>query len=250
MFRARIIPCLLIRGFGLVKTKEFKDPVYVGDPVNAARIFSEKEVDELILADIDASRENKEPNYDLIAEIAGECFMPVTYGGGIKNLDQVKTIIRCGVEKVVVNTAATEATRLIRDIADVFGSQAVVGGIDTKNSLIGGYKIISKSNTHVTNLNLVKHAKALENSGAGEIFLNSIDRDGKMQGFDLKLIKEVTSNVNIPVIACGGAGTIEHLREAINIGGASAIAAGSMFVFYGKHKAVLINYPSQLYLNI
>jgi imidazole glycerol-phosphate synthase subunit HisF len=250
MYRARIIPCLLIRGNGLVKTRGFKDPVYIGDPVNAARIFSDKEVDELIIIDIDASRENKNPNYDLIAEIAGECFMPVTYGGGIKNLQQVRKIIRSGIEKVVVNTATTESIDLIREGADVFGSQAIVGGIDARRSLFGKYKVVVKSNTLTTNLDLVKHARALEESGAGEIFLNSIDRDGKMQGYDLELIKAISANVKIPVVACGGAGRLEHLQEAITLGGASAVAAGSMFVFYGKHRAVLINYPSELKLDI
>jgi cyclase len=250
MFRARIIPCLLIRDHGLVKTREFKDPVYVGDPVNAARIFSDKEADELIIVDIDASRKNKNPNLDLIAEIAGECFMPVTYGGGIKSLKQVREIIRSGVEKVVINTAATESLDLLREVVDVFGSQAVVGGIDVRRSLLGNYKVVVKSNTQTTNLELVKHAKALEGSGVGEIFLNSIDCDGTMQGYDLALIKRVTSKVNIPVVACGGAGTVEHLQEAITIGGAAAVAAGSMFVFYGKHRAVLINYPSEMNLDV
>jgi cyclase len=248
MYRARIIPCLLIRGHGLVKTREFKDPVYIGDPVNAARIFSDKEADELIVVDIDASRKNKEPNYDLIAEIAGECFMPVTYGGGIKSLQQVRRIIRSGVEKIVINTAAAESLDLLKEVVDVFGSQAVVGGIDARRSLLGNYKVVVKSNTQATNLEVVEHAKAIEESGAGEIFLNSIDRDGTMQGFDLALIKRVTSKVNIPVVACGGAGTVEHLQEAIAVSGAAAVAAGSMFVFYGKRRAVLINYPSEMQL--
>lgn len=244
MIRARIIPCLLLRGHGLVKTKKFKDSVYVGDPVNAVRIFSEKEVDELVILDIDASREGREPNYELVAEIAGECFMPVAYGGGISTLAQARKLIRCGIEKVVINSASVESTGFIREIADVFGSQAVVGAIDAKKTLLGGYRVFVKSGTIDTKLKPEDHAAALEQAGVGEIFLNSIDNDGQMQGFDLPLIQKVARRVNVPLVACGGAGTVNHLREAIIEGGASAVAAGSMFVFHGKHRAVLINYPS------
>lgn len=250
MYRARVIPCLLLHGHGLVKTRKFKDAVYIGDPVNAARIFSEKEVDELALFDIDASRENREPNYELIAEIAGECFMPLSYGGGIKDLQEVQRIIRSGVEKIVINSTAIECISTVRKIADVFGSQAIVGGIDVCRSILGGYKVVAKSNTVSTKLNPVEHAKALADAGVGEIFLNSVDCDGQMQGYDLELIKRVSSVVNVPVVACGGAGKVEHLQEAIAIGGASAVAVGSMFVFYGKHKAVLINYPSDIKLDV
>lgn len=244
MIRARVIPCLLLRGHGLVKTRKFKDPVYVGDPVNAVRIFSEKEVDELVILDIDASREGREPNYELVAEIAGECFMPVAYGGGISTLAQARKLIRCGIEKVVINSASVESTDFIREIADVFGSQAVVGSIDAKKTLLGGHRVFVKSGTIDAKLKPEDHAAILEQAGAGEIFLNSIDSDGQMQGFDLPLIQKVAHRVNVPLIACGGAGTVTHLREAIIEGGASAVAAGSMFVFHGKHRAVLINYPS------
>lgn len=244
----RVIPCLLLRGHGLVKTRKFKDPVYVGDPVNAVRIFSEKEVDELVILDIDASREGREPDYELVAEIAGECFMPVAYGGGVKTLDQARRLIRCGIEKVVINSAAVETISVIREIADVFGSQAVVGAIDARRTLLSGHRVVVKSGTVETKLKPEDHAIALVQSGAGEIFLNSIDRDGQMDGYDLALIRKVTDSVNVPVVACGGAGTMEHLRQAIHEGGASAVAAGSMFVFHGKHRAVLINYPSNIKL--
>lgn len=244
MTRARVIPCLLLRGHGLVKTRKFRDPVYVGDPVNAVRIFSEKEVDELVILDIDASREGREPNYELIAEIAGECFMPVAYGGGIKTLQQARRLIRCGIEKVVINTAALESTDVIRDIADVFGRQAVVGSLDARKTLFGGHRLFAKSGTVETGIKPEDHAEVLERAGAGEIFLNSIDSDGQMQGFDLPLIQKVTRRVKVPVIACGGAGTTEHLRQALAEGEASAVAAGSLFVFHGKHRAVLINYPT------
>jgi len=248
MYRARVIPCLLLRGHGLVKTRKFKDPVYVGDPVNAVRIFSEKEVDELVLLDIDASREGREPNYELIAEIAGECFMPVAYGGGIRSLQQVRRLIRSGVEKVVVNSAACESTAVISEAAAVFGSQAVVGAVDVRKLLLGGYRVVAKSASVDTRLKLDEHVDALVRAGAGEIFLNSVDRDGTMAGYDLDLIRSVSQRVNVPVVACGGAGTIAHLRQAVDEAGAAAVSAGSMFVFHGRHRAVLINYPGDLRL--
>ena len=243
MYRARIIPCLLLRGNGLVKTRRFKDPVYVGDPVNAVRIFSEKEADELVVLDIDASREKRDPNYELVAEIAGECFMPVAYGGGISNMTQVRRLIRCGIEKVVINSAAVESMGIVREAADVFGSQAVVGGIDVRRNLLGMYGVYSLSGTRDAKRRPEEHAAALEEAGAGEIFLNDIDNDGQMRGYDLALIRKVCGSVNVPVVACGGAGTMEHLDQALAKGGASAVAAGSMFVFHGKRRAVLINYP-------
>lgn len=246
MINTRVIPCLLLRGHGLVKTKKFKDPVYVGDPVNAVRIFSEKEVDELVILDIDASREGREPNYELIAEIAGECFMPVAYGGGITTLAQARKLIRCGIEKVVINSASVRSASIISEIADVFGSQAVVGAIDAKRTLLGGHRVFVKSGTIDAKVKPEEHAVILEKAGAGEIFLNSIDCDGVMQGFDLPLIQKVARSVNLPLVACGGAGKPEHLRQAILEGKASAVAAGSMFVFHGKHRAVLINYQSNL----
>ncbi len=242
MTHTRVIPCLLLRGNGLVKTKKFKESVYIGDPVNAVRIFSEKEVDELVILDIDASREGREPNYEFIAEIAGECFMPVAYGGGISTLTQARKLIRCGIEKVVINSASVETIGLIREIADVFGSQAVVGSIDARKTLLGGHRVFVKSGIIDTKLKPEDHAASLEQAGVGEIFLNSIDCDGQMQGFDLALIQKVARRVRVPVVACGGAGNVEHLRQAIIEGGASAVAAGSMFVFHGKHRAVLISY--------
>jgi cyclase len=241
---SRLIPCLLLRGNGLVKTKKFKESVYIGDPVNAVRIFSEKEVDELVILDIDATIEGREPNYELIAEIAGECFMPVAYGGGIRTLAQARKLIRCGIEKVVINSASVDSTGFIREIADVFGSQAVVCSVDAKKTLFGGHRVFVKSGTIDTKLKPEDHAAALVQAGAGEIFLNSIDCDGQMQGYDIELIKKVSAIVNVPVVACGGAGTLDHMRKAMSQGGASAVAAGSMFVFYGKHSAVLINYPT------
>lgn len=246
MMRARVIPVLLLRGHGLVKTRKFKDPVYVGDPVNAVRIFSEKEVDELVILDIDATREGREPDFDLVAEIAGECFMPVAYGGGVCSLAHARKLIRAGIEKVVVNSATVQSQGFIREIADVFGSQAVVGSIDVRKTLLGGYRVHTRSGTQDTGLRPEDHAETLERAGVGEILLNSIDNDGQMAGYDLPLIKKVSGRVNVPVVACGGAGTIGHLRQALSEAGASAVAAGSMFVFHGKRRAVLINYPTDV----
>jgi imidazole glycerol-phosphate synthase subunit HisF len=248
MYHARVIPCLLLRGHGLVKTKRFADAVYVGDPINAVRIFSEKEVDELVLLDIDASRTGSEPNYELIAEVAGECFMPVAYGGGVRSLEQVRRLIRSGVEKVVINSAAFESMDVITQAARVFGSQAVVGGVDVRKTLLGGYKVVAKSATVETRVKLDDHVRRLVDAGAGEILLNNVDRDGTMAGYDLDLIRQVSRIVTVPLVACGGAGTVEHLRAAVQEGGASAVSAGSMFVFHGKRRAVLINYPADLRL--
>lgn len=248
MIGKRVIPCLLLSGNRLVKTRQFKNPVYLGDPVNATRIFSEKEVDEIAILDIDASRLGLEPNYELIAEIAGECFMPTTYGGGIRTLEQVRRLIRSGVEKVVINSSAYESTNLIADAVKVFGSQAIVGGIDVLRANDGKLKLMARSATANTGVELLEHVDRLTSAGVGEIFVNSIDRDGEMTGFDLDLIRLVANNVSVPVVACGGAGNVAHLQQAVSDGGASAVAAGGMFVFYGKYRAVLINYPAGLQL--
>lgn len=248
MYRARVIPCLLVRGNGLVKTKKFKDPVYVGDPVNAMRIFSDKETDEIVVLDIDASRTGQEINYELISEMAGEAFMPLAYGGGIRTLEQIRRLIRSGVEKVVVNSTAVESTAVITAAADVFGSQAVVGAVDVKRTLLGNYKVVVKSASVDAKVSLDDHLRALVAAGVGEIFINSVDHDGMMTGYDLDLIRRVVSLVDVPVVACGGAGTADHLREGISQGGASAVSAGSMFVFHGRRRAVLINYPTGIEL--
>jgi cyclase len=251
MYRPRVIPVLLLRGEGLVKTKKFKDPVYIGDPINSVRIFSEKEADEIMILDIEASREGRGPNFDLIEEIAGECLMPMGYGGGVSSYDQVRRLIRSGVEKVVINSvAATSSMQVITEAAQAFGSQAVVGAIDVRKSLLKGYQVMAKSATVDTGLKLEEHARALVAAGAGEILVNNIDADGTMAGFDEKLIRRVADAVDVPVVACGGAGSIKHLVSAIYQGGASAVAAGSIFVFHGKHKAVLINYNPEQFSGI
>lgn len=247
MRRARVIPCLLVQGNGLVKTRKFKDPVYIGDPVNAMRIFSDKEADEIVVLDIDASKRGVEPNYDLIAEMAGEAFMPMAYGGGVSSVEQVRRLIRCGIEKVVINTAAVRSQEWIREAVGIFGSQAIVGAVDVKKTLLGGYRVVTRSATEEAPVDLDRHIASLVVAGVGEILINSVDRDGTMAGYDLPLIERVAKGVNVPIVACGGAGTVEHLAEAVH-NGASAVAAGSMFVFHGKHRAVLISYLSPVEL--
>ena len=244
MLSTRVIPCLLLRGEGLVKTVKFRDPTYVGDPINAVRIFNDKEVDELVFLDILATVEKRPPQIDLIKDIATECFMPFGYGGGIQDVDTAKKILKMGSEKVIFNSAATNL-ELIREAADLFGSQSVVVSMDVKRGRRGKYEVFTHSGTVGTKQNPIQYAKNVEAAGAGEIFLNSIDRDGTMEGYDIELLKSVTSVVNVPVVACGGAGILRHFQEATLKGGASAVSAGSMFVFHGPHRAVLINYPTQ-----
>jgi cyclase len=241
MRKARVIPCLLVKGNGLVKTKKFKDPDYVGDPINTMRIFSDKEVDEIVVLDIDASKTRREPNYELIAEMAGEAFMPMAYGGGVTSVEQVRQLIRCGIEKVVLNSAAIRSQEWIRNAVRIFGSQAIVGAVDVKKTLLGGYRVVTRSATEEADLDLDAHVANLIAAGVGEILVNSVDCDGMMTGYDLPLIRRIAKLVNVPIVACGGAGTVKHLAEGVQ-SGASAVAAGSMFVFHGKHRAVLISY--------
>ena len=244
MIRPRVIPCLLLKNEGLVKTVKFKDPKYLGDPINIVRIFNDKEVDELIFLDIIATVENRPPNFEILGKITSECFMPLGYGGGIRTLEDVRKLLAIGVEKIVLNTSAVENPSLIRAVADYAGSQAVVISIDVKKTMFGKYEVYTRSGRKATGLDPVKFAVEMEKQGAGELFLNSIDRDGTMQGYDLELVRRVADSVTVPVVACGGAGNIQHLAEAIQAG-ASAAAAGSMFVFQGLLRGVLISYPAQ-----
>lgn len=241
--KTRVIPVLLLRGRGLVKTVKFKDPTYIGDPVNSVRIFNEKEVDELVFLDIFATREGRGPDFDLLADIAGEAFMPMAYGGGITSLEQIRQVFALGFEKVVINSAAYGGGALIREASAVFGAQSIVGCVDVRRTLLSRYELLSHACKTKQPVGLVDHVKALEQQGAGEIIVNSVDRDGTQSGYDLKLIREVTSAVQVPVVACGGAGSLDDMAEAVHEAGASAVAAGSLFVFIGPHRAVLINYP-------
>lgn len=244
MLKTRVVPCLLVQGVRLVKTVAFRNPRYVGDPINAVRIFNEKEVDELVVLDITATVEQRPPNLRLISELASECFMPLAYGGGIRSLEHLQSIFSLGVEKVVINSEAAARPTFVQEVAAKFGSQSLIVSIDAKKRRFAGYEARTRSGRLGTGLDPVRFAREMESAGAGEILLNSIDRDGTMQGYDIELVHAVSHAVNIPVIACGGAGSLADLAAAVKQGGASAVAAGSMFVFHGKHRAVLINYPS------
>ena len=244
MLLPRIIPCLLLRNSGFVKTVKFKTPKYLGDPINIVRIFNDKEVDELVVLDITATIEGKEPNFKLLAELASEAFMPVAYGGGVRTINHIQTLLGLGMEKVVINSYAVKNPDFVNEAAELAGSQSIVVSIDVKKNFWGRFEVLTRSGTKTTGLNPCDFAKEIQSRGAGELLLNSIDRDGTMKGFDLNLIKQVSSVINIPVVACGGAQSVQDLVSAVKQGGASAAGAGSMFVFHGPHRAVLISYPN------
>lgn len=237
------MPCLLLRNRGLVKTVKFKDPSYVGDPINTIRIFNEKEVDELILLDITATPEGKEPNYELVADMAGECFMPLTYGGGVTSVEQVKRLNALGAEKVAVNSAVFSDPELITRATAAVGSQSIIAAIDVKRTMFGKYRVMHSGGRVDAKADPVEHARRAEALGAGEILLTAMDRDGTFAGYDLELTRRVSEAVGVPVIANGGAGKIADFGLAVKEAGASAVAAGSMVVYQGPHRAVLINFP-------
>jgi imidazole glycerol-phosphate synthase subunit HisF len=245
MRRIRVIPTLLIQNGGLVKSVKFKNHRYVGDPINAVKIFNEKEIDEIIILDISASKENRPPDIKRIAEITSEAFMPLAYGGGITTIEQIKQLLFEGIEKVVLNKSAFEKPHLITEAANRFGSQSVVVSIDVKKDWFGRKKVFSDCGTKNQNITPSVFARQMEDLGAGEIYLMSIDSDGTYQGYDLDLIQEISSSVSIPVVAAGGAGNLDDFQKAVKLSGASAVAAGSMFVFQRPHQAVLISYPNQ-----
>jgi len=228
---------------GLYKTIQFKQPNYIGDPINAVKIFNEKEADELVVLDITASRENKGINYSKISEIAGEAFMPMGYGGGVKSLDDAKKVFDAGYEKIIINTAANENPDLLGKIASVYGSQSVVVSIDAKLNWLGKYQVYINDGTKKINRSAAQVALAAQEAGAGEIFINAIHKDGTWEGYDEALIKKVADAVTVPVIACGGAGCLEDFKRAVTAG-ASAVAAGSLFVYQKKGMGVLISFPS------
>jgi cyclase len=247
--RIRVIPTLLLRGKGLVKTRRFRDPVYVGDPMNAIRIFNDKEVDELILLDITATLAAREPDYELLGLVAGECFMPFCYGGGVSSLSQIERILKIGVEKVAMNSALHTAPAAVREATRALGSSTIVGAIDFRAPLLRRATAWIRSGTVDTKMPVVDAAKRAEELGVGEIFLNSIQRDGTLDGYELDVVRQVTESVGIPVVASGGAGSLSDFRAAVHEGGASAVAAGAMFVLVGRHRAVLITYPTQQQLS-
>lgn len=244
MFRPRIIPCLLVSDSGLVKTIRFADRTYIGDPMNAIRIFNNLEADELIVLDIDAHQEKRSIDSSLVQRIGSEAAMPFSVGGGITSCDQAAALINAGAEKVVICSAAATNPSLITDIAARFGNQSIIVCIDAKKDKTGKYSVVVAGGSKTIKMTPWEYAKQLEKAGAGEILIQSIDHDGVMNGYDLELVRKITDSVSVPVIALGGAGSPEHLKDAVTKGGAAAAAAGSLFVFQGSLRGVLINYPS------
>ena len=251
MLKSRIIPCLLMREEGLVKTINFENEKYIGDPLNTLKIFNEKEVDEIIILDIGCSRHHKQPNFELISKLAAECRMPLCYGGGIKEIQDVERIINLGVEKIALNSGLFDNPKLVGESAHKFGSQSVAVVIDVKKTgfLRKNFQVFKTHGTVNTQLNPFEFAKQLEDQGAGEIVLQSIDNDGLLTGYDLELIEQMHSSVNIPITVIGGAGSYEDFRKLINKFKIIGIGAGSVFVFKGKYRAVLIQYPEKVEKN-
>jgi len=249
MLRSRVIPCLLIHQKGLVKTVKFKSPKYVGDPINAVKIFNEKEVDELIVLDINATVNNVEPNFQIIEYLANESRMPLCYGGGVKTVEQAQKIIKLGIEKVALSSAAITNPNLLVDIASVIGAQSVVVVLDVKKTMFGSYEIYSHNGKKKVNKNLFEFIAILERIGIGELVINSIDNDGVMKGYDLTLIKKVRDCVNLPLTVLGGAGSVDDILNIIDEYKIIGASAGSLFVFKGKYKAVLISYLSDITVN-
>lgn len=247
MLRARIIPCLLVHDGGLVKTQKFKDAKYVGDPINAVKIFNEKEADELMVLDIDASVNGVEPDFELIEKLAAECRMPLCYGGGVTRAEQAAKIIAMGVEKVAVSAAAIENPDILTQMAGAVGKQSVVAVLDIrkkKGLFSKGYEVCTHNATKVVKHDPVELAKILQDAGAGEIVINFVDQDGMMQGYDMGYASEFKRVLSVPVTFLGGAGSMEHISQLIHRFGVVGAAAGSLFVFKGKYRAVLINYPT------
>lgn len=245
MFRPRVIPCLLLRNNGLVKSVKFKDYTYIGDPLNAVKIFNEKKADELIFLDITATKEKRTINGDLVKKIGEECNMPFAVGGGICSISQMRDLLKAGAEKVCINSFVFEDFSFVKKAADEFGSSTIVVIIDVKKKLLGKQQVFVQAGAKATGMDPVNYAQKVAEMGAGEIVINSIDLDGTMQGYDIALIKSIADAVDVPVVALGGAGALSHLKDAAQNGKASALAAGSMFVFHGPRRAVLINFPTQ-----
>lgn len=243
MLKIRIMPVLLLNEWGLEKSIQFQDPVYIGSPINAARVYNGRNVDGLILLDIVATNHGRPPLVEVISQITEEAFMPVTVGGGVRDVATMHQLLAAGADRIVVNTSSVENPELISQAADCFGSQCVVVSIDAKREADGGYQVYTHGGTRATGLDPVDHALRMQKMGCGEILLTSMDRDGTMQGYDLNLTCRVSDALDIPLIACGGAGCVEHLAEAVRVGHASAVAAGAFFQFFGPRRTVLITYP-------
>ena len=241
--RPRIIPVLLVRRSGLVKTVKFRDEKYVGDPLNAVKIFNEKSVDELVIIDIDATAEDRAPDLTLLSRLAGEARMPICYGGGVRSAETAESIIKLGIEKVAFGAGLFEVENLVEDVSNAIGSQSIVAVLDVKKRLMGDYVPMIRNGRKRVGTSLIDAIENLQKRGTGEFFINNIDRDGQMQGYDLKLAKMVKEVAKTPVTFVGGAGGLDDIKELINCYGLVGCAAGSMFVFKGKYKAVLISYP-------
>ena len=245
MIIPRIIPCLLLCNNGLVKGIQFKNYRYVGDPMNAVKIFSEKEADELLFLDITATKAKRITPISIIEKIADECYMPFGVGGGIKTIEEIRSLLHAGAEKVSINTTAVKNPALVKEASSIFGSQSIVVSIDVRKKWNGKYQIYSNCGTEAAKEDLLDFVVKMENYGAGEILINSIERDGTMAGYDIELIRSVANLVSIPVIACGGAGKMQDIADVIDKANASAAAAGSIFVFHGRKRGVLISYPGR-----
>jgi cyclase len=245
MFRPRIIPVLLLRRLGLVKSVNFKNHQYIGDPINAVRIYNELKADELVFLDIDATNENRLISLDFVRDVGEEANMPFAVGGGIKSIEDIRKVTNAGAEKVVINSAAALDPNFIKNAAEEFGSSTIVVCIDVKKKFLGGIRTWTKSGKISTKHNPIEFAQLMQDCGAGEIIIQSIEQDGKMEGYDINLIQSISKAVTIPVVALGGAGNSMHLKEASTEGFANGLAAGSMFVYQGKQKGVLINYLTE-----
>lgn len=245
LIRPRVIPSLLIQERRLVKTKQFKKPDYLGDPVNAVKIFNEKGVDELCVMDISKRRYENGPDFELMEEIASEAFMPLAYGGGIRSIEDAKRIFQTGYEKIILNKVFASNHCLAKEIIRLFGSQSIIASVDIKKSFLGGYSVYTNSGKSLVNRNPLEWCLRMEKAGAGEILLSNIDHEGMQNGFDTAIIRQISDNVKIPVIACGGAKDTDDLLAALRNGHADAVSAGSMFVYYGEKKGILINFPSE-----
>ena len=244
MFRPRVIPVLLLKNLGLVKAVNSRDYRYIGDPINAVKLFNDLGADELVFLDILASNENRSISLDFVRRVGDEANMPFSVGGGIKSNGEITEILKAGAEKVILNTVASENPSFVREASEEFGSSTIVVSIDVNKSLFGKELVYSYSGKKATKFDPVSFARLAEENGAGEIIINSVERDGLMKGYDIKLVRRISESVRIPVVALGGAGDIKDLRKAVSEGYASAVAAGSLFVYHGARKAVLINYPA------
>lgn len=240
----RVIPSLLLKDNGLVKTLKFRQPKYIGDPINAIRIFNEKEVDELLVLDIDASKIKKEPNYKLIEEFASECFMPLAYGGGVSRCEQAAKIFKLGVEKIVIQSAAITDPSIITELSSEFGSQSIVVSIDLKMNIFGKLFLYDAKRKKSISKKWIEFASMAQNAGAGEVLLNVVDKDGTLSGPNLEPVKMISSHLSIPVIGQGGVSSCEDIKSLFSVG-ASAVAIGAFCVFSGPHRAVLITYPTR-----